>query len=245
MEVDTSRQAKRKRSPETGSFAGKKRKVPYLVSSGKGEAGRDREQVRDEARSLYKAYDVLVKTGSAAASVEKKRSSLGALFKAVEGKLNLPPTGSSNLQLFPVPQGNLPAVVMLPQPLWGRMGGREDSLNIRLGWEVRWVCMCSEGSLAGKRLAARIIPRFMGLFPEELPKSMDCLLDLVMNTLIETQTQQHHRLLLEGLRRDALEGIGRACDQAIERMEKPEQLLGKVVHCLLRQAGIVHELVVR
>lgn len=89
------------------------------------------------------------------------------------------------------------------------------------------------GSLPAKRLAARLIPRFVWEFPDKVAKAVDCLLDVIMASGVENQ--QHHRMILEGLRRDALEGLGNSCDLIVKNVPRPEQLLGKMVHCLLRQ----------
>lgn len=94
------------------------------------------------------------------------------------------------------------------------------------------------GTLLAKRLAARLIPRFMREFPDKIPKAVECLLDVIVASRVgnqQQQQQQQHRMIWEGLRRDALEGLGNTCDLIVKNVQRPEQLLGKVVHCLLRQ----------
>lgn len=93
MEVDTSRQTKRKRSPEP--FALKKRKV-YMVdgpaieqnsngaNGGGGGGGGDKEMARSEARKIYEAFDVLC-GASGAAHNERRRACVDLIFNAASG----------------------------------------------------------------------------------------------------------------------------------------------------------------
>lgn len=104
MEVDTSRHAKRKRSPDP--FALKKRKAYMMDGSAieqcsNGPSGGDREKARSEARVLYGAFDVLCGASGAAES-ERRRACVDVIFKAASGgcKHHLRPTGEKGWEIW-------------------------------------------------------------------------------------------------------------------------------------------------
>ncbi|GMH32478.1 hypothetical protein BSKO_00312 [Bryopsis sp. KO-2023] len=178
MEVDTSRQVKRKRSPDPLPMKKRKAYISQALECAETDAPdggfNEREEIRGEVRVIYEAYVVLSSGGG---DREKRVECLDLILDGVRG------------------------------------------------------------STAGKRLAARLIPKFMGEFRESFPRAVDCLLELCAEGPVG---ESSHQAIVDSLRMDVLEGLGVVCDKAASFTDRPDEILGKVVHCVLRQLVRAH-----